>query len=144
MAYECLSLGGWITVAIGKSSIGVDIERINPDFPFQDVLAQSFSQEEQAYVAASADSRFAFYDVWTRKEALVKATAKGLDDDFQQVPALDGIHQISSDLIGAVGDWTVLSFPVSDAYPAAVAYRPMADMPKFYTLDKCIFYTTNL
>ncbi|WP_227687174.1 4'-phosphopantetheinyl transferase family protein [Spirosoma arboris] len=131
--------GDCIVVAIGNASVGVDTERINPDFMFQDMLFQSFSQPEQAYIKASHDSRFAFYDLWTRKEALVKATAKGLDDDFQHIPSLNGIHPIGSDLIGASGNWTVTSFMVFDEYPAAVAHRPIAELPTFYTLDHSVF-----
>ncbi|QDK79704.1 4'-phosphopantetheinyl transferase superfamily protein [Spirosoma sp. KCTC 42546] len=131
--------GNWILVAIGKASVGVDIEKINLGMTFQDMLSASFSQEEQQYVNASVDPRFAFYELWTRKEALVKATAKGLDDDFPRMPSLNGIHPIDSKLIGAAGDWTVASFAVSEAYPAAVAYRPMANYPTFYTLDSSLF-----
>lgn len=131
--------GNWILAAIGKESVGVDTEKINLDMPFQDMLSASFSQEEQRYVNESSDSRSAFYELWTRKEALVKATAKGLDDDFPQVPSLKGIHTIDSKLIGTVGNWTVAGFTVADAYLGAVAYRPMAEFPTFYTLDSGLF-----
>lgn len=131
--------GDWIAVAIAKSSVGVDTEWVNPDFTFQDIVPQSFSQQEQAYIEASANRRFAFYDLWTRKEALVKATAKGLDDDFVQVPALGGTHVLDSRLIGASGSWMVAGFSISDDYPAAIAYRLINEVPKFYTVDSGLF-----
>jgi 4'-phosphopantetheinyl transferase len=130
--------GQWILVAIGVTSVGVDVEENNPDFAFQDVLAHSFTAVEQQYIAAN-DSRSLFYRSWTRKEALVKATGKGLDDDFQQVPCLDGRHRIGGELIGATGQWSVNSFMVSDGYSAAVAYSEWAGIPKFYTLDGGLF-----
>lgn len=131
--------GNWILLAIATASVGVDIEKINPDIRFEDMLPSSFSQNEQQYIETSSNARFSFYELWTRKEALVKATAKGLDDDFAQVPSLDGVHTIENNLIGASGDWTVRSFTVSEDYSAAVAYRPMVGLPTFYTVDSGVF-----
>ncbi|WP_018620645.1 4'-phosphopantetheinyl transferase family protein [Spirosoma luteum] len=130
--------GQWVLVAIGVTSVGVDVEENNPDFAFQDVLAHSFTAVEQQYIEAN-DSRLLFYRSWTRKEALVKATGKGLDDDFQRVPCLDGRHLIERELIGAAGPWSVSSFRVSDGYSAAIAYGDWEGIPKFYTLDSGLF-----
>ncbi len=130
--------GQWILVAIGVTSVGVDVEEHTPDFAFQDVLAHSFTVVEQQHIEAN-DSRSLFYRSWTRKEALVKATGKGLDDDFQRVPCLDGRHRIGGEIIGATGQWSVSSFRVSDGYSAAVAYSEWEGTPKFYTLDSGLF-----
>ncbi len=126
--------GQWVLVAIGVTSVGVDVEENKADFDFQDVLTHSFAPSEQQYIAAN-DSRSLFYRSWNRKEALVKATGKGLDDDFCWVPCLDGRHQIGRDRIGAIGQWSVKSFAISDGYSAAVAYEEWEGIPTFYTLD---------
>lgn len=131
--------GEWILIAIGTTSVGVDVEENNPHFAFRDVLTHSFTSAEQQFIAAH-DSRLLFYQSWTRKEALVKATGKGLDDDFQRVPCLDGRHQIQSELIGAAGQWSVRSFTISDGYSAAVAYNEWEGIPKFYTLESGLFH----
>ena len=131
--------GDWILIAISKTDVGVDVEKVIPDFAFQDMLSSSFSQEECQHIEASANSRLLFYELWVRKEALVKATAKGLDDDFAQIPSVDGVHQLEGDLLGATGNWTVRSFHVVDAYPAAVAYKTMSELPTFYTLNNDLF-----
>lgn len=121
----------WVLIALGKVPVGVDLERINPDFPFQDVLQASFGPSEQRYINACSDARSGFYQLWTRKEALVKATAQGLDDTFDRVPSLPGVHRVA----GKGGGWTVRSFTVADGYPAAVAYADSAPVPpQFYTL----------
>jgi 4'-phosphopantetheinyl transferase len=130
--------GQWILVAIGVTSVGVDVEENNPYFAFQDVLTHSFTAVEQQYIEAN-DARSLFYRSWTRKEALVKATGKGLDDDFQRVPCLDGRHRIGSNVIGATGQWRVNSFMVSEGYSAAVAYSEWEGIPEFYTLDSGLF-----
>ncbi len=127
--------GQWVLVAMSRASVGVDIENAGTDFPFQDIVSHSFSAEEQTYLENSANIRAAFYRLWTRKEALLKATAKGIDDDFQRIPALDGTHQTVDDLIGQGGSWTVRSFGVADDYQAAIVSPTATKLPKFYTID---------
>ncbi len=127
--------GNWILLTIGKVSVGVDVEQINPQFSFQDVLPMSFSPEEQAYIEAGTDARLKFYQLWTRKEALCKATGKGMDDDFWRLPSLDGFHITESSLIGGTGNWMVKSFNASSDCQAAIAYQETGEMPKFYTFD---------
>ena len=127
--------GDWILIAISTSSIGVDVEWINPRFAFADLLPTSYCEAERQHIQSEPEPRLAFYQLWTRKEALIKATAKGLDEDFAMIPSLMGTHAIESHLLGADGDWMVQSFPVSDDYVAAVAYPKTSSLPKFYTVD---------
>ncbi|GAB3803994.1 hypothetical protein GCM10028819_34790 [Spirosoma humi] len=126
--------GSWILLAVGKVKLGVDVEQMQSAFSFDDILPASFSQEEQAYVRAGADSRRRFYELWTRKEALVKATGKGMDDSFSRIPVLNGLHQTESHIIGGHGDWQVTGFAISADYLGAVAYQATVETPKFYTL----------
>lgn len=128
--------GNWILIAIGRIQVGVDIEKINPAFNVQDILAISFTAGEQDYIKANTDSQRCFYTLWTRKEALVKATGKGMDNNFGRVPSLDGLHTVADDLIGGPGSWLVRSFAVTDDYSASLAYRQIEAVPKFYTLDR--------
>lgn len=131
--------GDWILVAIGRSSVGVDVEWINSQFAFDDLMPTSFGEAEQEFIRAEASPRLAFYQLWTRKEALVKATAKGLDDNFAMIPSLADVHVVESRLLGADGDWAVQSFPVSEEYMGAVAYRNTSAIPTFYTVDSGFF-----
>ena len=128
--------GNWILIAIGKVRVGVDLEWVKPDFAFHDLMPSSFSPAEQQYIDACANTRQCFYRLWTRKEALVKATGKGIDDRFGQIPSLTGSHPTDAQLIGQEGHWTVNSFMVTDNYPAAAAYEGDSVLtPQFYTLD---------
>lgn len=125
--------GDWALIAIAKTPVGIDLEWVNPDFSFRDVLSSSFSAREQQYIDACGDARLCFYQLWTRKEALAKATAKGVDDGFDQIPSLTGTHVTRADLIGQAGNWTVGSFILADGYPAAVAHDgPLELIPQFY------------
>ncbi|GAB3222939.1 4'-phosphopantetheinyl transferase family protein [Spirosoma arcticum] len=128
--------GDWILIVVGKVHVGVDLEWVSPDFSFQDLLPVSFSAAEQHYIDSCSDARLCFYQLWTRKEALVKATAKGMTDTFGQIPSLSGTHSTNAQLIGQEGTWMVNSFPVADAYPAAVAYDGASPvLPRLYILD---------
>lgn len=120
--YNVAHAGNWVLIAIAPVEIGVDIEKIDADFPFQGVLADSFSLPEQAFIRQHPAPATAFYQLWTRKEAFVKATAQGIEADFSQVPALDGRHQWAATHPSPVADWVVSSFAPATGYAAAVAY----------------------
>ena len=127
--------GNWMLIAIGRVDVGVDLEQVNAYFSFSDLLPASFSPAEQHVVATGADARLCFYELWTRKEALVKATGKGMDSSFDQVPSLPGTHPADARLIGQAGHWTVSSFTVTDGYPAALAHHGhLSIRPQFYTV----------
>ncbi|RZK51230.1 MAG: 4'-phosphopantetheinyl transferase superfamily protein [Hymenobacter sp.] len=120
--YNVAHSGNWVLIAIAPVEIGVDIEKTDPDFPFQGILADSFSLPEQAFIRQHPAPATAFYQLWTRKEAFVKATAQGIEADFSQVPALAGPHQWAATHPSPVADWVVSSFAPAEGYTAAVAY----------------------
>jgi len=60
---------------------------------------------------------------WTRKEALTKATAKGLDDNLKDIPCLDGPHSVSTAIVPEVEtSWRVNSFEVDEDHVGSVAF----------------------
>lgn len=131
--------GGWILFAIGRVHVGVDVEKLNPGFPYQDILPASFSLEEQAYINAEPDDYLRFYQLWTRKEAFIKATGKGMDEDFCRIPSLNGQHTADSSVLGGAGNWIIGNFGVANGYAAAVSYQVLPGMPKFYALNSVLF-----
>jgi len=72
---------GAIAVAIAETPVGVDIEMLRGDFDLESLGWRCFTEEERLFVgaAASDERRRGFFWLWTRKEALVKATGLGLD-----------------------------------------------------------------
>jgi len=108
-------------IAISNSPIGVDIERIEPGFKYDDILKHSFSELEISGIEQAADSREVFFRLWTRKEALTKANSKGLDDDLRYIPCLDGWHYLNENLIGLNGIWLLKSFSINTEYVGSVA-----------------------
>jgi 4'-phosphopantetheinyl transferase len=68
-----------IAIATGRR-VGIDIEACRPTFDWRALSESVFSPSERAYVASLPESlrRSAFYDVWTAKEAFLKALGIGL------------------------------------------------------------------
>ena len=73
--------GNWTLIAITKNTdVGVDIEEINANVDIHEVAAMVFSQKESAhFFSLSIDAqRTFFFEVWTIKEAFLKAEGSGL------------------------------------------------------------------
>nr|WP_121273037.1 4'-phosphopantetheinyl transferase superfamily protein [Pedobacter schmidteae] len=78
-----------IIVAVNASKIGIDIELINTDFDYELLLPGCFSKNEQSYIQNGGESRIVnFYTLWTRKEAILKASGEGLSDQLDQIDSL--------------------------------------------------------
>ncbi|MCY7360184.1 MAG: 4'-phosphopantetheinyl transferase superfamily protein [Rudanella sp.] len=129
--------GDWVLLAVGQTPLGVDIEFVNPRFIIDDLIPSVLSAAEQRVLIESTDSHLFFYECWTRKEALVKATGEGITNDFINIPALEGEHMVKSSLIGNNFPWQIQPFFVSDTYPAALAnvYINSMESPQFYEID---------
>lgn len=127
--------GEWVLLAVGPVAVGIDVEEVQAGFPYNDLLPTTFSPGEQAHIQTAGQPRWQFFDGWTRKEALLKATGQGLNDNLPGVPCLNGEHTVAGEAIGAAGSWTVLGFPVDEAYRAAIACQTQAAAPAFYTID---------
>ena len=64
----------------GSREVGVDLERIRPDFGTEEIAERFFSRREVAALRALPAARRvkAFFACWTRKEAYLKARGEGL------------------------------------------------------------------
>jgi 4'-phosphopantetheinyl transferase len=115
--YNLSHSGDWIVLAIAKLSVGADVEFVDPLFPFQDILEDNFSREEVDHIGTSPDR---FFTLWTRKEAILKATGQGLGDHLKITPALDGEHTLDTLLTGADKNWQLNSFTIAPDYISTV------------------------
>jgi 4'-phosphopantetheinyl transferase len=70
---------GLFVFASGRE-VGVDIERLRPDFRGMEIASHFFSEDEIAELKKLPQSlaEQAFFGCWTRKEAYVKAQGEGL------------------------------------------------------------------
>ena len=69
-----------LAVAVSTSPIGIDVERIGR---YSDSLARHvLNDAEYAAVTQAPDPQIPFTRLWTQKEAVVKLTGRGIDDDL--------------------------------------------------------------
>ncbi|MFL9484061.1 4'-phosphopantetheinyl transferase family protein [Chitinophagaceae bacterium LWZ2-11] len=119
--YNVSHSGNVILIAIAKGDVGVDVEKVEPAFPYKDVLTYIFSNEEIEDLNRFALPRERFYTLWTRKEALLKATGKGIDDNLSLITCLDGKHAIDDNIIKSDNHFFINSFSVNEQYVGSVA-----------------------
>lgn len=76
--------GDWVVLALALNArVGVDIQIRRSRVRIQPVSALIFSESEQRLVPA--DDSTAFFQLWSQKEALLKALGRGLSDSsFRQ------------------------------------------------------------
>ena len=114
---------GLALIAISRGQeVGVDVERVDQSIPFQDIAEHYFEPRELWDLRiAPADERVTrFFEVWTRKEAALKATGEGLSAlgraanlslDVRSLRPADGyagaVACAASDWRLACWDWTL-------------------------------------
>lgn len=87
------------TFVIGQSnqSLGIDVEQIKPSIDFVEISRNYFSEEEQKSILlfdGIDDQNRTFYEIWTRKEAFLKAIGIGIATKLSNVNVLVGENQI--------------------------------------------------
>ena len=117
-------------IAISRKKVGLDIEYMSNDFKFTTLLPDVFEDSEAIQIQNSSDIKHAFYTSWTRKEAFVKALGKGIDEDFKNIPSLDGQYYIDSTLLRNTQNWQVYSFNFAENYLGAVAFEDQPTISK--------------
>jgi 4'-phosphopantetheinyl transferase len=109
--------GEWVLIAIANDELGIDIEKIDPGFNMDELLQEHFSEPERSFISTAENPVAAFYFLWTRKEALIKACGTGLLENMKMVSALNDCS-----FLGRTKKiWKLESFHVSAEYPAALA-----------------------
>jgi 4'-phosphopantetheinyl transferase len=77
-----------IAFCFGNGEIGIDIEKIKKPFDYQLIIDHYFSKKEQQYILSEQH----FYELWTRKEALLKVTGIGLTKDLTNLEVSENSH----------------------------------------------------
>jgi 4'-phosphopantetheinyl transferase len=110
-------------IAISRKKVGIDIEYMSKDFNFVDLLPVIFEKKEISTIQNAINKTYSFYTAWTRKEAFVKALGKGIDEDFKNVPCLDGQHCIDFNFAQSNENWQVNTFNLTKDYLGALAFE---------------------
>ncbi|MFP5078557.1 4'-phosphopantetheinyl transferase family protein [Rhizobium sp. YIM 134829] len=94
-----------VAVAIGWDvRVGIDVEPLTGSAPDAGTLELALTTEEQAMLAAlstPAASEQSFLQLWTAKEAILKAHGLGLPAGLQRISLAKGFDRPSIDLPGA-------------------------------------------
>lgn len=115
--------------------LGIDVEKIRPEFTGEDIAARYFSTAEQEELKnVSSDERAkAFFLCWTRKEAYIKARGEGLQialDSFDvsltpgRAPTLRSVDEQR---------WTMQSFTPAPGFAAAIIGEGDFEIAGFYS-----------
>lgn len=74
-----------VLVAVAKEPIGADIETMNRRTDHERVADHYFTPPEVASIAEAENGKRRFLELWTRKEAVLKACGVGLMDDLHSL-----------------------------------------------------------
>jgi 4'-phosphopantetheinyl transferase len=109
-------------LVVSTKAVGIDIEKIQKEFKYKEILSHILSPKELDKLLNSKNPRQNFYKIWTRKEAIVKATGKGIDNDFIHIPTQDGTNVVKPSWIGGIKRLEVKSFYFENGYIGALAF----------------------
>ncbi|WP_114938156.1 4'-phosphopantetheinyl transferase family protein [Mucilaginibacter endophyticus] len=125
----------WVTIAISKTKVGIDTEKIDRSFAYKEILADNFSTDEIRFIN-QPEPMEKFVLLWTRKEATTKLTSQGLDERIKNIPSLDGDHLTSSDIVNSTEAITLVSFKLDSNNLATLAYESESQsVLRFYDID---------
>lgn len=79
--------GDLVVLAYGKDTLGVDIEK-RLALNYEEMM-EFFHPREKEYILSSEDIRFSFYEIWVKKEAVLKAIGTGIVNGLKE---FDCIH----------------------------------------------------
>jgi 4'-phosphopantetheinyl transferase len=79
-----------MVIAFSKNEIGIDIEKIKvPEFK---IAKRFFTCSENNYILSHKNPEYAFYEIWTKKEAYIKCLGTGLTTPLKSFDVLDQKH----------------------------------------------------
>lgn len=88
-AFNLSHTAGWVALALARDrQVGVDVESLNRKVNVEKAAARYYSPQERRKV--EEEGREGFLRIWTRKEALVKATGIGVARGAAKTDTLNG------------------------------------------------------
>lgn len=123
-----------------EREIGVDVERIRADFTSDDIARRFFSSSEVDVLCGlpSADRVDGFFRCWTRKEAYIKATGRGLSqalDSFDVTLGQGDRVALLRNEDGSHERWTLVDIEVGPGYAGAAAVEGAVSGIRYLNAD---------
>lgn len=128
--------GDLALVAISRDcEVGVDVEFKRSGLPFLDLARTAFASGGQEALTAlpKAELPEAFYTLWTRREALLKALGQGLTvpaDEVEVSAMVDAVPRVMRvpGGYGAASGWMLHDLQLPDGYLGALALRSRGEV----------------
>lgn len=133
--------GDWGVIALARVPVGVDVEQVRPGRATPALEKRFLTEGERDLLGRHAREHgdAAFFVVWCRKEAYLKATGFGLAAPFSRVdsspPRLAELDESGAQLAGTA-PWAVAEFFVDERHAGAVVARAERVSPRFFTLRR--------
>lgn len=120
-----------ILIGVGyHQPLGVDVEHMTRAVDIPEIAARFFTENETEQIKAleGIAQRNAFFNVWTRKEALLKALGSGLNVSLKACEVSVGDDAFSTILAADIpsfhrSDWQVCRHLLTDNYVAAAVMQ---------------------
>ncbi len=131
--------GGHALIAIGRwIAPGIDLERLRPRPRALEIASRYFTDDELAALTAlSPNGRHAaFLELWTAKEAVLKALGRGLAFGLDRLSVTSSVDRLTLQRLEGedVLAWQLQRLPVDAALVAALAWRGEARRIRLGTL----------
>lgn len=131
LAFNLSHSGNKLVIAIAKNyALGVDIETYKPRKNLSALVEKCFAETEQRYWQQLPDALkvSSFYQLWTRKEAFVKATGRGIALGLNQCVLKPENHNeflAVPTAYGAASAWRIHDIAVGDTMCGAVVLKSL-------------------
>lgn len=90
--------------------VGIDLEKIKQSINFHPIIENYFSNKEREYILdLKAQSIDRFFQLWTRKEALLKALGTGIINNLRQVNVSEPLNFIKRESFDKLVNDSVLN-----------------------------------
>lgn len=130
--------GGLVAVALARGrAVGVDVEWMKPLPDWRELASTIFSPRERAalYDCPPVQQRAAFFHGWTRKEAWLKATGEGLNDNLPAIEVTLNTGKAPEFLAlpggpAALSRWGIATIPLPPEFAGAVVWENPAIVAK--------------
>lgn len=127
--------GECILIGVSDEEIGIDVELYGKAAVTKTEMDHLFIEPEVSSINNQNSPVKAFHNLWTRKEALLKATSQGISDEIRLVPCLNGTHVMNSGVIKSSKNWSVFSFDACEFCSASIAYSGLNKNLTFNELE---------
>ncbi|MGN6601369.1 MAG: 4'-phosphopantetheinyl transferase family protein [Ginsengibacter sp.] len=107
-AFNISHSGDLVVVAFDQTAVGIDIELIENSI--SDEIFEYLTAEEIAYINMASVTSKAFFHIWSRKEAYLKAIGDGI------IGGISHISVVRDELVGNKNHWFLKEIIISKEY----------------------------